>query len=67
VRPPQRKPYRVVTFYSLNCDAIKEKLKAAHIEFSCRDVLNNFWGIEFTIYKPRGKGATAKCKIINEL
>jgi hypothetical protein len=39
---------------------IRNDLKQLEIPFTERDVLNNFWGIEFKVAKPCGKGAKDK-------
>lgn len=60
------KPYRTIIFYS-GVESVKKKLDEAGIQYTCRDVLSTFWGVEFSIAKPTGKGATSKCQIIRSL
>lgn len=39
-------------------------LQELNLTWTERDVFNGFWGIEFTVDKPRGKGSS---KLIKEL
>lgn len=44
-----------------------ERLTAAGFTFTRRDVFNNFWGVEFTVQAPRGKGATDKLTVLSKI
>lgn len=46
---------------------MREKLKTLGVEFKERDFLSDFWGKEFTIQKPKGKGTTQKMRAIDAL
>jgi hypothetical protein len=39
---------------------IRAELEARNISFTERDFLSDFWGTEFEVEKPSGKGATKK-------
>ena len=57
------KPLRIITLYG-GYSAFEKTLRDNSIVFSVRDCFSGFWGKEFYIEKPRGKGATAKISLI---
>lgn len=61
------KPYRTISIFS-GYDAFRKQLKEIGVEFKERDTMSNgFWGKQFIIAKPRGKGAHNKERQIWEL
>ena len=40
------KPYRTLIYYS-GAEALKQKLNSLDIQYTFRDVLSTFWGVEF--------------------
>lgn len=62
-----RKPFRIITCCHGE-SAISRKLTEMGVEFESRYTMTNgFHATEFRIYKPRGKGQTEKCRLIDEL
>ncbi len=61
-----QKSYRVIVWYSEEA-VLRAKLKALDVEFTERPIHSEFYGTEFSIYKPRGKGATEKMRAIDKL
>jgi hypothetical protein len=61
-----KKPYRIVTL-NHSSEKFVNDLTAIGVKFTKRDVLNDFWGVEFTIEKPTGKGTYDKCRAIDKL
>ena len=61
-----KRPYRIITVYS-NEDKYRDKLNAIGAVFTERQVHSGFWGTEFTIEKPKGKGAYDKMRAIDNL
>ncbi len=55
------------TLYTSNVRNYEQKLAELGVEYTTKDVLNNFWGVQFTIKKPKGKGSTKKLDTIFEL
>lgn len=43
---------------------LKKRLTDAGFTFTTADIFNNFWGTQFIINAPRGKGTTAKMKFL---
>lgn len=60
------KPYRVIIHYN-NGTWLREKLKEMGVVFTERNVFSGFWGVEFRIQKPTGKGAKEKMRQIDSL
>jgi hypothetical protein len=60
------KPYRIITIFS-SFQSYEKMLKDLGLEFTKRDVLQNFWGVEFTFPKPMGKGAATRRRLIDRL
>lgn len=60
------KPFRTITYYS-GAEGLKKKLNEIGVKYTFKDVKNEFWGVEFQIEKPTGKGATKKMQLIREL
>ena len=57
----------IFTLYASNVRNYEQKLVELDVEYTTKDVLNNFWGVQFTIKKPKGKGSTKKLDMIFEL
>lgn len=64
----EEKPFKVLTIY---CERAANKYKKEFtkqgIKFKTRDILNVFYGTEFAIEKPTGKGAVAKKELIYKM
>ena len=60
------KPYRTITVYSEE-SGFRQKLEGIGAVFTERPVFSRFHGTEFSIEKPKGKGARARMKAIDEL
>lgn len=61
------KPYRIIQIFA-NPNSLQNKLETMGVKFTSRDILSNgFWGTEFEIEKPKGKGTTNKCREIDQL
>ena len=61
------KPQKFVQTYYGGYGQIRSALTTIGVKWTERDVLNNFWGKEFTVEKPRGKGAQLKMREIDRL
>lgn len=59
-----KKPYRITVCYC-HPKQIRNKLNQIGVIFTEKDIFSGFWGKEFSIEKPRGKGAHEKMKQIN--
>lgn len=57
----------IYTLYISNVSHYEERLKQIGASYSLRNVLNNFWGKEFTIEPPKGKGSREKINNIYNL
>jgi len=60
-----KKPY-IVTWYS-SSGYLEKKLNEIGAIFSKRDVLCNFWGVEFTITPFHGRGSYQKNRELEKL
>lgn len=64
----EEKPFKVLTIY---CDVVAGKYKKEFtkqgIKFKTRDILNVFYGTEFEIEKPTGKGAVTQKELIYKM
>lgn len=60
------KSYRTIVHYN-NGNALRKILTENCIKFREQDVLDGFWGKQFDIERPRGKGAQDKIRLINRL
>lgn len=54
-----RRILRRITYYG-NYDTLRQQLKDIDVDWMETDVYTTFWGKEFTIFKPKGKGAVQK-------
>ena len=60
------KPYRTITYYS-EADKLRKRLTKLGVKFSEQLVMNGFWGTQFDIENPRGKGAGEKMREVDKL
>lgn len=60
------KTYRTITVYNSG-NSLRNQLKEIGAVWTERDVFSGCWGVEFKIQRPKGKGAMAKCREIDEI
>lgn len=62
----QRKLKHLYTTWYSNEDKLRHKLNELGCTFTERNVMSTFWGVEFKIDKPIGRGCGTKINEINE-